>query len=368
MTSARSLEAMLDAAQQGLEPRRAWSHPTGVSQCVTLPPLPTGWHMLSRMPIRQEPEAGEWGATTFNSVTPWVCEFRDALVHGSAGVVVVDDVIVADTLARTAGARNALPKSSEVIRLPGCWLSLLYANAANYYHWTIDCLGRLAAADAEILQCCTQVLAPPLETEFQKTGFALTGLSGSHGVREMPGDATVRVERLLVPWTVTADLFPHPCIRDYYLRLASAAPAELGPWPRRFYIDRRNGPNRRLANEDEVIVALGRMGFVCVRLECMRLAEQIALFGNADMIVAPHGAGLANLVFAQAGCSLVELHMDSYVNWCFRRLAAVCQVSYDCVIGRQLPATGVGTVHAQRWAVSVTHLLGAVEQMIASRG
>ena len=366
MSSARSLEAMLDAAQQGLEPRRAWSHPTGVSQRVTLPPLPTGRHMLARMPIRQEPEAGEWEATAFDSVTPWVCEFRDALVHGSAGIIAVDEIIVADTLARTAGVPGIdLVVSSEVAQLQGCWLSLLYANSANYYHWTIDCLGRLAAADAETLAQCTQILTPPLETEFQTAGFALTGLPRSHCVREMPVDATVRVERLLVPWTVTADLFPHPCVRDYYLRFPRTEP---GPSPRRFYIERRSSPNRRLANEDEVIMALERMGFACVRLEAMLLAEQIALFANADIIVAPHGAGLANLVYARAGCGLIELHMDSYVNWCFRRLAAVCQVSYDCVIGRQLPATGAGTVHAQEWAVSVTHMLGAVEQMIASRG
>jgi capsular polysaccharide biosynthesis protein len=182
----------------------------------------------------------------------------------------------------------------------------------------------------------------------------------------MPMSATVRVERLFVPWTVTADLFPHPCISEYFRRLTKTASAHPGTWPGRIYIDRRAGPNRRLANEDDVVIALERMGFTCVRLEAMRLAEQIALFGNAEIIVAPHGAGLANLVHAQPGCGLIELHMDTYANWCFRRLAAVCQVSYDCVIGRQIASTVLGSVHAQQWAVSVTHMLGAVEQMLSA--
>jgi capsular polysaccharide biosynthesis protein len=118
-------------------------------------------------------------------------------------------------------------------------------------------------------------------------------------------------------------------------------------------------------NEDDVIAALTRMDFRSVQLESMPLKQQIGLFQNAEVIVAPHGAGLANLVYAQPGCKLIELHTDSYVNWCTRRIAAVCGVEYDCVIGRHVASAAAPPVHAQQWIVSPTHVLSAVEQALA---
>ncbi len=47
--------------------------------------------------------------------------------------------------------------------------------------------------------------------------------------------------------------------------------------------------------------------FACVDPGSMSVAQQIATFAEADVIVAPHGAALANLVFCSPGASLLEL-------------------------------------------------------------
>ena len=48
-------------------------------------------------------------------------------------------------------------------------------------------------------------------------------------------------------------------------------------------------------------------GFVLVDPGTMTVADQIRTFANADVIVATHGAALANLTFATPGSTVIEL-------------------------------------------------------------
>jgi hypothetical protein len=65
-------------------------------------------------------------------------------------------------------------------------------------------------------------------------------------------------------------------------------------------------------NEDAVVAWLAAMNFVAVPLEKLQLAEQIARFADADIIVAPHGAGLTNIVYARPGCRLAAVFGVAY--------------------------------------------------------
>jgi hypothetical protein len=84
--------------------------------------------------------------------------------------------------------------------------------------------------------------------------------------------------------------------------------------PRRIFVSRalaRNG-YRHIVNEGEVMALLARRGFERVCLERLDPAGQIALFGAATCVVAAHGAGLANLLFARAA-DVVELFPEPCV-------------------------------------------------------
>ena len=50
------------------------------------------------------------------------------------------------------------------------------------------------------------------------------------------------------------------------------------------------------------------------------------------VVVAPHGAGLANLVFCEAGTRVVEFFNRAYVNGNFWRLAALRGLDYRPVV------------------------------------
>jgi capsular polysaccharide biosynthesis protein len=66
----------------------------------------------------------------------------------------------------------------------------------------------------------------------------------------------------------------------------------------RIYISRANAKHRRILNEDQIIQYLANYGFKPVVLEKMSFREQVELFTKAEIIVAPHGAGLATTLFS----------------------------------------------------------------------
>jgi capsular polysaccharide biosynthesis protein len=123
---------------------------------------------------------------------------------------------------------------------------------------------------------------------------------------------------------------------------------------------------RPLLNEDEVIAKLAFLGFVPVKPETFTPADQLRLFRGAEAIVAPHGAGLTNIGYCRPGTILLELFMDAYVNWCFRRLAALKTLRYDCVLGRSIDSLSADTnnPHRLRWQISPDHVAGAIGYLL----
>jgi capsular polysaccharide biosynthesis protein len=106
-----------------------------------------------------------------------------------------------------------------------------------------------------------------------------------------------------------------------------------GDYPEKIYISRRDTKNRQLLNEAEVEDFLRQRGFVPIMLTGLSLAEQINLFAHAKAVIAPHGAGLANVAFCEPETKILEIHMPSYLNWCYRRLSAVLNLRYGFLFG-----------------------------------
>ncbi len=96
----------------------------------------------------------------------------------------------------------------------------------------------------------------------------------------------------------------------------------------RLYISRAMAKRRRVTNDSELWSVLEPRGFVKVHLEELTWSEQIAAFRSAKVIVAPHGAGLANLVFCKTGAKVVELFNRSYINPCYWQLASLQALDY----------------------------------------
>ena len=68
----------------------------------------------------------------------------------------------------------------------------------------------------------------------------------------------------------------------------------------RIYVSRKLAGKRHLSNEDEFLPLLKKYKFRKVYLEKMTIIEQVDLFRKASHVIAAHGAGLTNILFAPA--------------------------------------------------------------------
>ena len=106
------------------------------------------------------------------------------------------------------------------------------------------------------------------------------------------------------------------------------------------YISRSLSRNRPLENEQELENLLRHRGFSIVHFEKIPFAEQMRLVAGAKRIVAPHGAGLANLVAATSGTRIVEFLSRNWFNTCYAKLAAQLGCTYRFVESRTAPVPG----------------------------
>ena len=104
----------------------------------------------------------------------------------------------------------------------------------------------------------------------------------------------------------------------------------------RIYISRSNPKKnigRQVANEKELVTMLAQHGFKTVYMENFSFLEQLSISHFAQFIVAPHGAGVTNLMFAKENSHLLEL---SNINWgktCFAQMCERTNINYhrfDC--------------------------------------
>jgi len=73
---------------------------------------------------------------------------------------------------------------------------------------------------------------------------------------------------------------------------------------KKVWISRKNSPTRNIINEDEVFLIL--KGWTMAKLETMSFQDQMNLFAEAEVVVAPHGAGLVNLLWCYPKTKIVE--------------------------------------------------------------
>jgi hypothetical protein len=97
---------------------------------------------------------------------------------------------------------------------------------------------------------------------------------------------------------------------------------------RLIYLARTDSAGRRVVNEAELIERLRGMGFEIFVATGKDVAEQIATFRSARMVVAAHGAGLTNIMFARPETIVLELVQASYLNTGMMRLAQTAQARY----------------------------------------
>jgi capsular polysaccharide biosynthesis protein len=178
----------------------------------------------------------------------------------------------------------------------------------NYGHWLIDLLPRIAIAGqfCDLSQCRIVITDKSGGmSRVYRDSLALFGVKPEQivGIRRRP----VFFERLHYPLPVSR----HPWVKSpRAIEVLESLPEKLRvkrDGPKRLYVTRNSGKNRRLTNEEDIIALLRPLGFVTVDPGMLSFADQVRTFAGAELIVANCGAGLTNLVFSPRGVGVFAL-------------------------------------------------------------
>ncbi len=344
---------------------------------TAVPPISFGATSLAGMTLRQTPQdSADGGRYAVGPLDCWV--IGDAVVRGRAGFVTAGDYIFTDFLdhipLHLLPGVGALPDGGYRFpeAVPSVHLAdavhVSAANLENYFHWTVDAMLRF---DPALLrpgdgQAPPVALVPQPRAAWQAQLLDLLPVTAAPVLRLDDG-AAVAVARLVAgPSLSGGGFFYHPAVlrlpQAWRRRLDPDAAPSPGPRFRRIYVSRQDSPGRPLVNEAEVAALVRRHGFEVVRLTGMDVAEQIRLFSASSHIIAPHGAGLTNLLYCRPGVTVLELHMDGYVQWAFRRIAGLIGARYGCVIGTaQEPWSD--WAHSDTWRVDLDAVAAAMRGM-----
>ncbi len=181
------------------------------------------------------------------------------------------------------------------------------SNQRIYWHWLLDVLPRLMMLDE--MGKWPSTLYVQKRLPFQNETLDYMGVLSKLRIIDCDAVPMISASTLLVPChqIMEGREFPEWVCQGLRKKFLPYSKHNKVGTSCRIYISRALSRQRRISNEDELIPVLRDYGFQIVRLEELPFGEQMGLFKEAEVVVAPNGSGLANLVFCQKGTTVIEI-------------------------------------------------------------
>lgn len=169
----------------------------------------------------------------------------------------------------------------------------------NYYHFLMDsCLRFVDLQQQGAFSQNTTLLFHSQPNRWQQSYLTLLGLDDNKSV--LTDQSPVSVNKLLVAsprrhrFVVSTQ-----AVSEFRLRMFDRLGMDDTAPTRKIFVSRRGAKFRRILNEAEVENCLEEHGFEILASESLSVEDQIRLFSQAETIVAPHGAGLTNMIYSK---------------------------------------------------------------------
>jgi capsular polysaccharide biosynthesis protein len=85
-------------------------------------------------------------------------------------------------------------------------------------------------------------------------------------------------------------------------------------------------------NETEIVAYLKSQGFEVHTMDGKTIEEQVLLFNSASVIITPHGAALANLVFCDAGTKVLEFFSERFFSLSYIHISSLMNLDHSHII------------------------------------
>ncbi|WP_417684504.1 glycosyltransferase family 61 protein [Roseibium sp.] len=226
---------------------------------------------------------------------------------------------------RREAYKNWLMRPFAKTRKSALWITDTWSH--NYFHWLTDCIPRLHT---------TLKLFPEaqlyLPATLKRAGF-LSQTLAAYSIQTpkfVDTSMPVRFQEFLLPDHIVPTGNYNPAlmkeIAARYIRHFS----DDKPATRRLYISRAKAGMRHIVNEEDILPSLKEAGFEVLHCEDLGFIEQVKTFNEAEIVIAPHGAGLTNTLFMPAGSKLLEIFpRDDTINACYFSLSAALGHRYS---------------------------------------
>ncbi|MEZ2280543.1 MAG: tetratricopeptide repeat protein [Microcoleus sp.] len=254
----------------------------------------------------------------------------------TTAVITSDNKLVGDISMGCAELVITSDKLPPVEHIDGnvAFLSARWGGAA-YFHWMFDVMTRFDLLQRSgLIESIDKFVVNACDSVYQKETLNTLGIP-ENKILESRCNLHITADKLIVP-SISYDgagaVSKWKC--DYLKQafLTTQQPLKIN-YSERIYISRQKASYRRIVNDEEVINFLEKFGFRSVELETMSVAEQAACLAAAKVVVAPHGAGLTNLVFCTPGTKVIEIFSPIYVPYCYWMISNFCDLEHYYLIG-----------------------------------
>ena len=212
---------------------------------------------------------------------------------------------------------------------------LLPTNGWNraFGHWIYDSLTAINTFIEPIRSGRLRVVMPEA-TAWQRSWLDLLGVPEKAIIEA--GYGYVKARHAIVPSSLSIQnvRYPGPHTVELIDGLRSHAQSH-GPVSPYLYLSRLGrgeASHRTLVNEENLVAALERVGYVAVAPEALTPAEQVALFAQARVILGPVGSAFALSGLAAPGASIVEILPPPAAHSWIYRSSANFDHRYGCVM------------------------------------
>ena len=196
----------------------------------------------------------------------------------------------------------------KLAHIEGRVLDLVTPGSNLYSHWLLDLLPKIkmvADAGYDINRDFDRIIVNFYGSGFKKESFQLFGIESNKVWDYKTHPKFFFADDLVTVTAPRASLFTPNWVIGFINKLFSREVTVN--MPSKVYISRSKGNSRRIINEATFVEKISSLGYKTYYCEDHSVATTAAVIRNATHIIAPHGAGLANIVFAKPNTKVFEL-------------------------------------------------------------
>ena len=254
----------------------------------------------------------------------------------SSGSPLINKKLILDLDYGTVGAYKEFPIKFKVINydlVVAPW-SHTFDGYYSFLLLIVTKLCRIETALGREIWQTAKICYPLFHTKYEKQYFDKLGIPDRSIIDTQQPGITIKPKTLICAnnQTIISRISSHDIelLRQRFLNRENSDRHNRNN--RKIYLSRRN--RRILKNESEIEEILLERGFELIEDKYYTVDEQISLFNSASVIVAIHGAGLANLVWCNPGTKVIELFYSGYTKPSFYYLAKILNLEYGCLFDK----------------------------------